>query len=351
MHVNIVCEDMEWILGKFARRLQENLEKMNIKATISERRNPSADINHHVMFDFLNFVKHPNDTFMIAHVDQYWHVDLLKDRLKKSGMGICMSEETMNKLVSYGLPRNKLCYINPAQDGVIKPRKIVVGITHRCYSKTDFRKRERFLLDILKCVETDFFRFEIMGSGWDDIVSEMQENGVEVNYYPEFDYNRYTELMPTLDYYLYFGTDEGNMGYLDALAAGVKTIVTPQGFHLDARNGITYPCDTLDDYVDTFNKICQEKKELMNAVKDWTWENFTKKHLEVWGYIQGTIPYDELYRNRGIYKDGIFSVMPNDYSIHSFLVKEIQDKDVRKISKRVVRKTKEVFQEKMGHHQ
>ena len=341
MKVNIVNMDSGWILEKFAVKLQEELEKMRIEATISERRKNDVDINHYVMFDFINFAKHPHDTFMIAHVDQNWHIRLLKDRLEKCGMGICMSENTLEKLTAMGLPRNKMCYINPAHDHVISPRKYTVGITHRCYNNVDFRKRENMLLDIVGGIDTNYFKFIIMGSGWESIIDQMRKMGIEVEYYDNFEYEKYIEIIKNLDYYLFFGTDEGSMGYLDALAAGVETIVTPQGFHLDAKGGITYSCEVIDDYINAFDEICQKRKKLTRLVEDWTWENYAKKHVEVWNYLLGISEWSELYKNRGRYKDGIFSVLPEDYSVHSFLVNEIQNNDYGKIMKRVVRRTKE----------
>lgn len=339
MRVNIISNSSGWILEKFALRLKEELLRIGVSdVIISNVRKEEYDINHHIMFDFVNFFKHPCDTFMIAHVDQNWHIRLLRDRLSKCGMGICMSEETMNKLVTYGLPRNKLCYINPAHDHVIKPRKYVVGIMHRCHKEIDFRKREEMLIDIVKQIDVSMFKFVIMGDGWEIIINELKAIGLEVDYYSEFIYEKYAEIMPNLDYYFFFGMDEGSMGFLDALAAGVQTIVTPQGFHLDAQGGITYAGETVGDFVQIFNEIADKKKKLVSAVEEWTWENFAKKHLEVWHYLLDDVEMSELYKNRGLYKDGIFSVLPEDYSVHSFLVNEIQSHDYKKIVGRVIRR-------------
>lgn len=343
MKVNIIDTAGGWILEKFALKLYEELIELGIEASISSRRKKEYDINHHVMFDFVNFTSHPCDTFMIAHVDQNWHIRLLRDRLRKCGMGICMSEETMTKLVMYGLPRNKLCYINPAHDHIIKPKKYVVGITHRCHREIDFRKREEMLIDIARQIDTTLFKFVIMGDGWENIVAELSELGLEVDYYNEFVYETYAKIIPSLDYYFFFGMDEGSMGFLDALAAGVQTIVTPQGFHLDAKGGITYAGETIEDFVEIFNKIGSKKRKLISSVDNWTWQNFALKHVEVWRYLLKDIEMPELYRNRGFYKDGIFSVLPEDYSVHSFLVNEIQNHDYKKIAGRVVRRSKEIL--------
>lgn len=343
MKVNIIDTSGGWILEKFAVKLQEELMKLDIEVSISGGRKKEYDINHHVMFDFVNFVNHPYDTFMIAHVDQNWHIKLLQNRLHKCGMGICMSEDTMNKLMMYGLPRNKLCYINPAHDHVLKPKKYVVGITHRCHREIDFRKREEMLVDIARQIDTTLFKFVIMGDGWENIVADLRKLGVEVDYYNEFIYDTYTKIISSLDYYFFFGMDEGSMGFLDALAAGIQTIVTPQGFHLDAKGGITYAGETIEDFVEIFNRIGHKKRKLISSVDNWTWRNFALKHVEVWHYLLNDIEMVELYRNRGFYKDGIFSVLPEDYSVHSFLVNEIQNHDYKKIAGRVVRRSKEAL--------
>jgi hypothetical protein len=88
--------------------------------------------------------------------------------------------------------------------------------------------------------------------------------------------------MPSLDYYLYFGLDEGSMGFLDALAAGVPTIVTPQGFHLDVPDGITHPFETLADLVSILTKIAQDHRQRSHLVASWTWENYARQHLRTW---------------------------------------------------------------------
>lgn len=306
-YVRLVCRDSGWILRKFAERMKEQLQSKGIRAEISDCVDPAADINHHIAFHIYEAVRDYADTLMITHVDSLNKVNLLKRQLQVARMGICMSRETMNNLVSYGIPREKLCYINPAQDNVIKPKKYVLGITHRNYAEFDRRKRVNALLDICEALDPLYFRFKIMGSGWDSIVEKMKEEGFEVEYYSEFDYDIYTKLIPSLDYYLFWGFDEGSMGYLDALAAGVETIVTPQGYHLDIKDGISYSCRIVEDFVNTLLELQNKRKRRTESVKQWTWSNYVDKHLEVWKYILGC---DELiYDNKHIYEDGIFSVL------------------------------------------
>lgn len=313
LSVNLVCQDGAWIFKKFADRMCEFLSRNGIDATISPKPHALVDINHHI--PYVAYEPYPNDTLMITHVDNMKKIMLLKKQLKTASMGVCMSNDTMNRLVSFGIPRDKLCYINPAQDNVIKPHKYVIGITHKCHDAEDLRKRATALLDVLEDVDPLYFKFSIMGAGWDEIIAKMKEKGFEVNYYPEFIYETYNALMQEIDYFLYMGFDEGTMGYLDALTAGAGTIVTPQGYHLDADCQIDYPCSTVSQFRAAFFDLQRKREIRRQAVSNWTWENYTLKHLEIWNYILKRKDLKELYKNQSCYNDGIFSVMVEDNRI------------------------------------
>jgi len=283
MKINIICgEDLNrWIVGKFARKLNEELNKMGITSRISKDSCAEADVNHYILYDtFKNRQKSKIDTLMITHLDtpgKYFHI---KKQLEIADMGVCVSSQTVENLVNTGVPREKLCYINPAHDGLIKPRPVVIGITTRVYP--DGRKNEHYILDLIKHINPEDFKFKIMGDGWQNIVDAIRKSMFEVEYYENFDYEIYKKLIPTLDYYLYTGKDEGQMGFIDALAAGVPTIVTPQGFHLDAVGGITYPVDNFNDVLNALNEIALKRRKLIDSVSNWTWEEYAKKHVKIW---------------------------------------------------------------------
>lgn len=97
------------------------------------------------------------------------------------------------------------------------------------------------------------------------------------------------------------------MGYLDALRAGVETIVTPQGYHLDVKDGISYSCRTVGDFKEVLLNLQQKRYRLVKSVEEWTWGNYTAKHIEVWKYILGI--EEDIYANQHKYEDGIFSVL------------------------------------------
>ena len=317
LRIRIIWKDDGWILSKFAQKLQEQLRVLGQEVDIADEEDEAADINHYIYYGVLEKFYGNSETIrttMITHVNCLRLRDQISFQAQNNVTGICMSSDTLNKLSAWGIPRNRICYINPAQDGEIRPRKIVLGITNRCYDKLDYRKRDDMILRICKQLSPTYFKWKIMGAGWQKIVMQLREQGFEVDYYEEFNREIYKELMPSLDYWIYYGFDEGAMGYLDALAAGVKTIATPQGYHLDTKCGLTYPCQTIDDFINTLKKIQDEKREITDAVKDWTWENYDRKHLEIWQYLTKTKTMEELYSHQSEYVDGIYSLLIDEIS-------------------------------------
>ncbi len=319
LKIRIVYRNDGWILGKFARKLQEELTKLGQLVDIAETEDIHADVNHYIPYYRLHqFLGSPHTvrTTMITHIDCLIKKDLIEFQARHGAVGVCMSEDTLNMLTGWGISREKLCYVNPAHDGEIKPKKIILGITNKCYAVLgDLKKRDDLILMVCKELDPQYFMLKIMGAGWSDIVTELRQLGYEVEYYSEFDKEIYNELMPSLDYWIYYGFDEGAMGFLDAVAAGVKTIVTPQGYHLDAKGGMTYSCRTIQDFKDVLKNIENEKRKMVDAVKEWSWKNYAKKHLEIWQYLTGTKPLRELYHHQSEYFDGIFSLLLSDICV------------------------------------
>jgi len=210
-------------------------------------------------------------------------VRMLRRQLETADLAICMSADSAADLRSAGLPREKICYVNPAHDGVIVPRRLRVGITTRLYE--DGRKKEDAFERVLEKIPRDDFHFSIMGAGWGGVVEEMRRRDFSVNLYPAFDLKTYRELIPTLDFFVYFGHDEGSMGFVDAVAAGVATIVTPQGFHLDVEDGITHPIDNVDELATVLTKIAEHRRRRASRVADWSWRRYAEKHLELWQHL------------------------------------------------------------------
>ncbi|MFM6976261.1 MAG: hypothetical protein ACKOW2_05370 [Sphingobacteriaceae bacterium] len=337
MKIRIVCyEEVDrWIIGKFALRMEENLLKLGHEVSIAKVVDDTADINHHLIYRDYNYQTSGIQTLMVTHIDTTKKLNQLKKQLKVSPMGICMSRETVDYLNNLGIPRERLSYVNPAHDGVIKPRKMRVGLT--CRVQEDGRKRESFLGALTKYIQPEDFEFIIMGDGWDEQIDILKNAGFEVESHQEFNYQKYNEIIPSLDYYLYMGLDEGQMGFVDAVAAGVKTIVTTQGYHLDAPGGISYGFTSFDELAAIFQQIAAERRVLIDSVASWNWYDYTLKHVDIWNYLLAQQQQKDYAFQTKDYRDGICSVA------------EFDDQQVTKSSLKAVKDYLNLFIGKLKH--
>jgi hypothetical protein len=282
--------------------MHENLQRMSIASSISKTADPSADVNHHIIYKEYDCKTTAGvTTLMITHSGNINRIISLRQQLQASDAGICMSGQFCDYLTRMGMDKNRLCYVNPAHDGRIPVKKTVIGLASRVYS--DGRKKETYINKFAAVLDPKYTKFEIMGSGWEPQISLLGKYGFETVYYDDFDYNEYMKFIPRLDYYLYMGSDEGQMGFVDALSAGIKTIVTPQGYHLDAPQGITHSFTTYEELETILLQIQNEKSTLVNAVATWDWLNYTKKHVEIWEYLLGNKSI------KSTYEDGLNSLL------------------------------------------
>ena len=290
MKIRIVCyEDPDkWILGKFAIKLQEHLTALGVENSLGKTPDADADVNHHIAYVSYQDWDTGLNSLMVTHVDSVGKVRLLRRQLKTADLAICMSAQTAADLRGAILPPDKICYVHPAHDGLIAPRRLRVGITTRLYE--DGRKNEASFEDMLDHIPKDDLHFVIMGAGWEAVVGQMRRRDFSVDLFSSFDLTRYQKLIPGMAFFVYFGHDEGSMGFLDAVAAGVATIVTPQGYHLDVEGGITHQIDDLDDLAATLTAIVERRRLRAAAVATWSWRRYAEKHLELWERLAGNDP-------------------------------------------------------------
>jgi hypothetical protein len=291
LRVRIVLspDNGSWIIEKMANRLAALTEKFGCIADIAPVPDPDADLNHWMSYAFAN-VGHTTPTSMlITHLDDPYKVALVRGELSGGvGVGICLSSHSRDMLVGEGIAAQSLAFVVPGHDFAPTPRRIVIGLTTRLYP--DGRKREAMLLRLAKAMRLDAFRFEIFGQGWDDVISYLKASDAEIFYRPGTDdyvadYREMIDHVVGFDYYLYLGRDEGSLGTLDALAAGVKTIVTPQGFHVDLPHGITHAIWDDNELLAVFRMIARERQKRLDAVAAFTWDYYAQAHALIWRAI------------------------------------------------------------------
>lgn len=259
------------ILSKFAHKLHDELEKIKgIEVSIGNVPEPTADINHHV-----NYLPYQHsgklNTLMVTHIWEGYKLDALKEHLESADIGICMSDYTKNFLLKEGVDKNKLATVLPAHDDQPQRHQIVSILTN---VYPDGCKREQMLTELAKTLDNNKWAFRIMGSDWKDILVPLVANGLQVDYFAEFDKENYKRILESSDYNLYFGEDEGSMGVLDAKNAGLKIIAPNIGFNIDI--GVDYPFHSQEELNDIFKKLS------INPVEGWTWKKYAKEHLKIW---------------------------------------------------------------------
>jgi len=291
LKVCLVLKDRGWILDKMATRLTEHLPNWNVEAEIAYSPLPTVDVNHWMLYSDLEGKLYSKNTLAITHVDRPAKLHVLKQRLKKVDMGICMSRMTLEELVLCGIPREKLCFISPAHDGEMTPRRIVIGVTTQI--RPDGAKREDVLIKMAHTIRLNAFHFEIVGPRWEKVIPHLEAAGATVGYWPgaygedNSEHLRVVhERLLTFDYYLYMGWDEGSMGTLDALAAGIPTIITPQGFHLDINDGITHAFEDSADLCRILQNIVDGRQKRVDSVSELTWDRYAQFHALAWSALR-----------------------------------------------------------------
>ena len=291
MKINLLLNqaNRSWIIQKIAERLSDQLSDLEVDCAVTESVDTTADLIHHMSWAFANIQARQPSTMFITHLDDAYKIAQVRTTLETCvNVGICMSSETMRLLLSHGCPSRSVYFIRPAHDGLIKPRRIAIGITSRIYS--DGRKREALLVEVANLMDLSPFTFRIFGKGWEQTIAALEAAGALVEYFGETDdfrkdYEVLQSSIPLFDYYLYLGLDEGSLGTLDALAAGVPTIVTPQGFHLDLSGGITHPVVTADELMSVLAGLAQARDMRVASVSELTWATYARAHVALWNSI------------------------------------------------------------------
>lgn len=263
------------ILSKFAYKMKDEIEKVkSVKVSVSNKPNPKADVNHHINYASYQPVKGIN-TLMVTHIDTPHKIMSLKKGMETTDMGICMSDDTKDKLINMGFDSKKLTTVLPAHDGLPRRHQIVAILTN---VYPDGCKRAEMFTELAKTLDNNQWAFRIMGSGWEDILTDLVAKGLQCDYFPEFNTVVHQQILESSDYCLYFGMDEGSMGLLDAKNAGLKLIAPNVGFNIDI--GIDYPFETQEE----LNTIFAELN--YNEVKDWTWAGYVAEHLKIWKFLK-----------------------------------------------------------------
>lgn len=277
MHIHLVNYELNYgidaILSKYARMMERELIDLGHDVTISGKPE-KADVNHHI--NFISYVPSGGyDSTMITHISgdknmtEKEKISLVK-RQEKTAIGFCMNEEIKEKLVKAGCDEKRLFVSGHAHDGFLR-RPAIIAIVTNLYQ--DGRKREEMFTKLVKQLPNkNSYIFRIMGKDWMRVLEPLRKHGIQVQWTDKFMGDLYEQFLSTSDYLLYLGDEDSlAQSVIDAKQAGLRVIAPPR-----KELTVEFPFKTQEELNGIF------KRMLDNDVKDWTWENFTKKHTAVW---------------------------------------------------------------------
>lgn len=265
---------MDAILSKYARMMERELIDLGHDVTVSGKPE-KADVNHHI--NFISYVPSGGfDTTMITHISgdknqtEKEKIELVKKQLKTS-TGICMNEEIKQKLVKAGCDEKKLFVSGHAHDS-LQRRPAIISVVSNVY--LDGRKKEEMFTKLVKSLpDQSMYIFRIMGTGWMPVLDPLRKTGIQVQWSDKFTLDLYQQFLCTSDYLLYTGDEDSlAQSVIDAKNAGLRIIARPR-----KELTIEYPFTCQADLNGIFANM------MKNEVADWTWENYVKNHLKVWG--------------------------------------------------------------------
>jgi hypothetical protein len=266
-------------------RLAAELPSFGVEVTTAPRASPAAAVNHYLGAQRPDAPAQGLSTAVMPAGSACEDCAAALELARSFDGVVCLTGADAAVLAREGGDPVRVCWATPGHDAATESRRIVIGLTTRL--RRDGAKRENVLLEAIGPLTLEDFRFRIIGQGWEPVIPRLEALGAQVDYFGgtqdvDADYNVNLEWVPTFDYYMYLGCDEGSMGFYDALAAGVGTIVTPQGYHLDAGIGIDHEFFTARELRAILFSLGEERRRRIACVRHLTWAAFAERHAAFW---------------------------------------------------------------------
>lgn len=166
LRVRIVLKDRGWIMGKIAIRLVFHFNNHKVEADIALLPTAEVDLNHffiYIDYDIKSEIP-TKSTPSVTHIDSLKKLLVLKMNLKRVDRGICISRMSVEELASQGIDRRRLCCINLAHDGLLRPRRITIGLTAPLSGMP--QEGEPILQELAEMTRLDGFCFKVSQGGW-----------------------------------------------------------------------------------------------------------------------------------------------------------------------------------------
>ena len=196
---------------------------------------------------------------------------------------VCMAETGQRELKDLGVT-TPITTIHPPVHGFY-PRKrniLIVGS-----EQPNGRKRSWLLLELAWKYDLTPYHFNIIGTGWEDVVEKLKNLGVSVTHRPTVDHDALQTAYHTSDALLVTGLREGGpLPVLEALASGIPVISPNYGFA--AELGRVVLITSYDDVITLYsrlNELVKPVEDRVSAVRPYTVGRYQQDHWRLFQAI------------------------------------------------------------------
>lgn len=255
VNVNIIYPKDSWILQKIG------LELLKINDKNIQLSNNQADINYYMDWTYWqsvnNLAKGKFDIVLFTHCSKKNEYRL--SILDKADIVVCMSLHGRQWLVEKGINDEKIEVCPYFGVSIGKKKKIVIGTSGRNYP--DDRKNWQEVEQLKKDLDNSIFEFK-------------HSNTTD---------NKFFE---NIDYYLQASKQEGgSMDILNAIYSRTPVVSRNIGFIYTMQTNGDFIYDDYEELFLYFETIEENIKQKDEAIKNCTWDNFRKWHIDLFRRI------------------------------------------------------------------
>lgn len=231
-----------------------------------------------IMFTHFNF------TFSFSKTHVIWC-------LKKADKVICLNSHVQQKLVSYGLPKDKTEVIHIASDpNFFYSHKRTNGTVGFCSAYGD-RKNPEMIYQLIKNMPDR--EFHLIGRYWDQYEKfEEMKKSPNFYYHENRPYEEYPSLYEKIDVFVSPSTLEGGpVPVLEAMLSNCVPVASKTGFCPDiikhGENGFLFDIDAeAEEVISLIEQAFQLKSDIRSTAIEHSWENCSRKIDRLFGSFE-----------------------------------------------------------------
>jgi len=253
MNINIIYPKDSWILQKIGLELTK-IEDNNIQIITGP-----GDINYYMDWVYWqavnNLTKGRFDIVLFTHCSKGNEYRLFI--LDKADLVICMSAHGKQWLVNKGITNVEICpYFGVS---ISTKKKIIIGTSGRNY--TDDRKNWQEVEQLKEDLDRNIFEFRHSDTTDD-------------------------EFFKNIDYYLQASKQEGGcMDILNAIYSRIPIVSRNIGFIYSLRTAGDFIYEDYEELLLYFKNIEENAKAKDDCIRNFTWDNFRKWHINLFRRI------------------------------------------------------------------